>query len=93
MKKRKTQGFDLIQAEVLNYLSRKGIVLLSIMFNSVLRLHYFPFIWKISINNMIYKEEKPSSKVISYRPNSYSIVIYSIAVYSLLDGILTAIAA
>lgn len=70
LKKRKAPGFDLITAEVLNHLPRKGIVLLTILFNAVLRLHYFPLIWKISIINMICKPGKPPSEASSYRPIS-----------------------
>lgn len=70
LKNRKAPGFDLITSEVLKHVPRKGIVLLTILFNAVLRLHYFPLIWKISIINMVAKPGKPPTEVSSYRPIS-----------------------
>lgn len=70
LKPKKAPGFDLITAEVLKRLPKKAIVLLTILFNAVLRLQYYPFIWKISIINMILKPGKPPTEVKSYRPIS-----------------------
>ncbi|KAJ8730540.1 hypothetical protein PYW08_001953 [Mythimna loreyi] len=67
---KKAPGFDLITAEVLKQLPKKGIVLLTILFNAVLRLQCFPLVWKISIINMIAKPGKPPTEVASYRPIS-----------------------
>lgn len=70
LKQKKAPGFDLITAEILKQLPKKGIVLVTIIFNSVLRLQYFPLLWKVSVLNMIPKPGKPASEVSSYRPIS-----------------------
>lgn len=70
LKNKKAPGFDLITAEVLKQLPRKGVVLLTIIFNAVLRLQYFPLLWKISTINMVAKPGKPATEASSYRPIS-----------------------
>lgn len=70
LKKKKAPGFDLITSEVLVHLPKKGILLLTILFNAVLRLHHYPLIWKISIINMVAKPGKPPAEITSYRPIS-----------------------
>ncbi|CAK1547668.1 unnamed protein product [Leptosia nina] len=70
LKPKKAPGFDLITAEVLKNLPKKGIVLLTILFNAILRLQYFPRLWKVSVVNMVAKPGKPSTEVTSYRPIS-----------------------
>jgi hypothetical protein len=51
-------------------LPKKAIVLLTTIYNSTLRLSYFPTIWKFAEITMIPKPGKPASEVTSYRPIS-----------------------
>lgn len=67
---KKAPGYDLITGRVLKELPRKGIVFLTIIFNAVLRLQYFPLQWKVSQIVVILKPGKPSNQVSSYRPIS-----------------------
>jgi hypothetical protein len=46
---KKSIGFNLITAEVARCLPKKAIVHLSHIINSVVRLSYFPILWKFSI--------------------------------------------
>lgn len=66
----KAPGFCLITAEVLKQLSRKAIVFLTQLFNAIMRIGYYPSIWKISEIIMIPKHGKPPHLVSSYRPIS-----------------------
>lgn len=68
--KRKSPGYDLITAEVLQQLPRKGILLLTFIFNAILRTTKFPIQWKFSIIKMIHKPDKPPNDPSSYRPIS-----------------------
>lgn len=69
---RKAPGFDLIlvHAEILRMLTKKAVVFLIYTINGVLRLGYFPRIWKVSQIMMIHKPGKPPNEVTSYRPRS-----------------------
>lgn len=67
---KKAPGYDLITKEVLRELPRKGIIMLTILLNSMLRLQYFPDQWKISEIVMIHKHGKPAQEKTSYRPIS-----------------------
>lgn len=67
---KKAPGFELITAEVLRNLPRKGIVFITSLFNAVLRVAYFPSIWKVSQITMIPKPGKPPHLPSSYRPIS-----------------------
>lgn len=66
----KAPGYDLITAEVLKNLPKKSIVLLTAIYNSMLRLCYFPIQWKYAHIIMIPKPGKPPTEVTSYRPIS-----------------------
>jgi hypothetical protein len=44
----KAPGYDLITGEVLKYLPRKAIVLLTTLYNRMLHLSYFPIEWKFA---------------------------------------------
>jgi hypothetical protein len=68
--RRKSPGYDLITAEVLQQLPRKGLVFLTYLFNSIIRIGYFPIQWKFSVIKMIHKLEKPPDRADSYRPIS-----------------------
>ena len=68
--KRKAPGFDLITYEVAKHLPRKTLILLTYIFNSIIRLSYFPLQWKFSIIIVIPKPGKPPDIPSSYRPIS-----------------------
>lgn len=70
LKSKKAPGFDLITAEVLVQLPRKGIIFLTILYNAILRVHHFPRCWKISQVCMTAKPGKPETEISSYRPIS-----------------------
>jgi hypothetical protein len=63
---RKAPGYDLISGKVLKELPKKAITLLTILYNSILRLSYYPLLWKFA--QMIPKPGKPVNDVTSYRP-------------------------
>lgn len=46
--KRKTPGHDLITNTILKNLPRKAITYLSILFNSLIKIGYFPAEWKLA---------------------------------------------
>ncbi|KAG5867794.1 hypothetical protein JTB14_034250 [Gonioctena quinquepunctata] len=62
--------YDLITAEVLKKMPRKGIVFLTTIFNRLLSLCYFPVIWKYPYIIMIHENGKPLQETLSYRPIS-----------------------
>jgi len=61
LKPNKSPGHDLITNKILKYLPKRTILLLTFLFNSMLRLSYFPTIWKLSIVILILKPGKPSN--------------------------------
>ncbi|KAL4119023.1 hypothetical protein QTP88_011896 [Uroleucon formosanum] len=67
---KKSPGFDHITAEVARCLPKKAIIHLTHLFNSVLRLSYFPTLWKFSIVILVPKPNKPPDSISSYRPIS-----------------------
>ncbi|VVC42095.1 Helitron helicase-like domain, partial [Cinara cedri] len=68
--RKKSPGFDLITAEVIRNLPKKTILFLTQIYNAMLRLSYFPLLWKYSIIILILKPEKPPDSPTSYRPIS-----------------------
>lgn len=66
----KAPGYDLVVGEILKHLSRKAVVVLTAIFNSILRLGYFPIQWKYAQFIMILKHGKPPTEPSSYRPIS-----------------------
>ena len=66
----KAPGYDLITGPILQELPQKAIVLLTTIYNSMLRLTYFPLTWKFAQIIMIHKPGKPPTRVTSYRPIS-----------------------
>ncbi|KAL4104848.1 hypothetical protein QTP88_020124 [Uroleucon formosanum] len=58
----KAPGYDLITNKVLKNVSKKGILLLTFIYNSMLRLSYFPAIWKIAVVILILKVGKLKKK-------------------------------
>ena len=69
-KNHKAPGYDLITAQILKELPREAMVLLTTIYNSMLRLAYFPVLWKFAQMIMIPKPGKPPQNVTSYRPIS-----------------------
>ncbi|KAJ8706107.1 hypothetical protein PYW07_010884 [Mythimna separata] len=67
---KKAPGFDLIDKKVLSELPRKAIMYLTTVFNCIIRLGYFPALWKVSQVIMVHKAGKPPHEVSSYRPLS-----------------------
>jgi len=67
---KKSPGFDLITAEVVKCLPKKAIILLTYIYNAILRLSYFPLLWKFSHIVMFSKPNKPPDSPGSYRPIS-----------------------
>lgn len=67
---RKAPGADLITARILQEVPGKGIVLLTYLFNTALRLRYIPTEWKKAKIIMLPKPGKPLEKPDSYRPIS-----------------------
>ena len=67
---RKAPGYDLISGTVLQELPPKAITFLTILYNSTLRLSYYPLLWKFAQIIMILKPGKPVAEVTSYRPIS-----------------------
>jgi hypothetical protein len=67
---KKSPSFDLITAEVTKCLPTKAIVLLTYIINAILRLSYFPSLWKFSQIIMFIKLNKPPDTPDSYRPIS-----------------------
>lgn len=65
---KKSPGFDLITAEVTKFLPTKAIVLLTYIINAILRLSYFPPLWKFTQIVMFAKLNKPPDSPDSYRP-------------------------
>jgi hypothetical protein len=66
---RKAPGYGLISGLVLKQ-PRKTIVLLTVVFNRMLTLSYFPILWKYAEIIMISKPGKPPYEPTSYRPIS-----------------------
>ncbi|KAL4127073.1 hypothetical protein QTP88_011271 [Uroleucon formosanum] len=68
--RKKSPGFDLITANVANCLPNKAFILLTYIYNAILRLSYFPTLWKFSQIIMVAKPDKPPDLPTSYRPIS-----------------------
>jgi hypothetical protein len=56
---KKSPGYDLLTSEVATSLPKRAIVLLTIIYNVCLRLHYFSLLWKSSITISVPKPNKP----------------------------------
>jgi len=64
----KAPGYDLISGKVLRELPPTAVALLTTLFNSILRLSFYPLLWKFSQIIMVPKPGKPTHEVASYRP-------------------------
>ena len=67
---RKAPRYDLISGPILKRLPRKAVVLLTVVFNRMLTLSYFPVQWKYAEIITIPKPGKPPHEPTSYRPIS-----------------------
>jgi hypothetical protein len=71
---KKSPGFDLITTEVARCLPKRAIVLLThiyiYIYNTILRLSYFPLLWKFYKIILFPKPNKASDLVTSYKPIS-----------------------
>lgn len=67
---KKAPGFDLITGKVLRELPEKGMRYITILFNAILRLEYFPDEWKVAKIILIPKAGKNLELAESYRPIS-----------------------
>jgi hypothetical protein len=65
------RGHDRIVVTILKNLPRKAILLITYIYNSILRPCHFPFQWKLAQIIMISKPGKPLIEVTSYRPISF----------------------
>jgi len=74
----KAPGYDLIDGTLLKHRPRKAMVLLTTIFNSMLRLCYFPVQWKYAQIIMIAKPGKPPTEASSYRPISLSPIMFKV---------------
>ena len=66
----KAPGYNLITGQMLKHLPYKTTALLTLIFNRVFTLSYFPVIWKYAEIIMIPKPGKPPYEPTSYRPIS-----------------------
>ena len=66
----KAPGYDLITGQILKELPDVGIKAITLIFNSILRIGYFPGQWKVSQIIPLLKPGKPAEEVTSYRPIS-----------------------
>lgn len=72
---KKSPGPDLITAVILRNLPHKGLMFLTLLFNSILRTTHFPTSWKHSAVILIPKPNKPPTSPSSYRPISLLSII------------------
>jgi hypothetical protein len=66
----KAPGYNLISVKVLQELPPTAVVLLTTLYNSMLRLSYYPLLWKFAQIIMVSKPGKPAQDVASYHPIS-----------------------
>lgn len=92
LKDKKSPGFDLLTKEVLRELPKKALVFITTLFNGILRVQYFPMMWKVSQIMMIHKMGKPANEVTSYRPISLLPVLSKLFEKVLLSRLLPVLA-
>lgn len=78
LERKKSPGPDRILPIMIQELSKKGIVLLTYLFNAALRLRYVPKAWKRAKMIVIRKPDKPADLASSYRPISLLPIISKI---------------
>lgn len=67
---KKSTGYDNIDAKAIRALPKKGVLFLTLLYNSILRLQHFPSQWKCAEIIMVLKPGKPENELSSYRPIS-----------------------
>ena len=67
---RKSPGHDLITNSILKKIPKKAVVFMTVLFNALLKLSYFPATWKIAKIIMIKKPGKDNTDPKNYRPIS-----------------------
>lgn len=67
---RKSPGHDLITNSILKKLPNKSVVFMTVLFNALLKLSYFPTAWKKAKIIMIKKPGKDNTDPKNYRPIS-----------------------
>lgn len=73
---KKSPGYDQINNTILNKLTNKSIIFLTHIYNAMLRLSYFPPMWKFATIILICKPEKPKHLVPNLiSPNKFITVI------------------
>jgi len=70
LKDNKAPGHDLITGKVLKELPQKVVRLITIIYNALIRLNYFPALWKVAQIILIPKPGKKPEEPASYRPLS-----------------------
>lgn len=86
---KKAPGYDLITGKVLKEMSRKGFIMLTLIFNAILRLEYFPTQWKVANIIVIHKPGKPNHQTSSYRPISLLPIVSKVFEKALLKRLKT----
>jgi hypothetical protein len=66
----KAPGYELITGKILRQLPRKALVLLTTIYNSMLRMSYYPIMWKFAQIIMMPKPGKLANEVNSSLPIS-----------------------
>jgi len=67
---RTAPGYDLISGKLLEELPKKAVTLITILYNSMFRVSYYPLLCKFAQIIMAPKPGKPVDDVTSYRPIS-----------------------
>ena len=88
IKLKKSPEYDNINGKIVKELPLKALRLMTIIFNSVLRLQYFPTQWKIAQIIPIHKPGKDPGLVNSYRPISLLPIMSKICEKLLLERLL-----
>lgn len=87
LKCKKSPGYDLITGEILKELSDRALIYIRNIFNAILRLDYYPKVWKVSKIIAIPKPGKDATRPSSYRPISLLPIVSKIFEKLLLDRI------
>ena len=74
----KAPGFDLNTGRILKQLPRKAIVFLTVIYNCILRLAYYPITWKLTQIIMVNKTNELPNVATSYRPTSLLLLMFKV---------------
>lgn len=91
--RQKITDFDLTKAEIASKLPKKTLLLLTYMYNSTLRLSYYPILWKFFVIVMVPKPNNPPDSPESYKPASFLFLLSEIFEKLILKCILSVIEA